>query len=515
MSTAVSPIDTLPYSPSAELDGGDPAVRFFLAASTNNTPFSTAPQTRRQIFVRRQAWDDTRRILAVVERTISAEAGDIIRESERFLDLYQDFVLPIYALPRPATREWNIEIAYGQGALRVDYPFGTRDDAFRFQEVLTGYVPVAHFDDITCVATYKAFRLRQPQYVGFGQVQLWKQVEKAPQVLSPRTDRSLSPVSSTGSSSSAYTARPWGDRGRAQTGASVSSPTSTWRSPQPISDIGLAQIGASASPPTPTRRSSRPMSIASIQSGYSTAPAGSIATVQTHHDKGTSVLVTQDIRPPLLVAFLKDNGKSEGYTMLKLDIKDLTQTEFTTPRREDAALKLEDRSKSPFRVDKHLPSPGHVPLSAWNLCMEPQRRFSGAKKDKAKGKAPVAPLVDHLECSNLVLSFGSRKDPANLTRRENLDRCMLELQMRYLERLAGQTATRDAGIVAMTEEMRAPPVSPPPTTRLSRIYEPPELLPEIDRQSIVIGTDFIDQAGTVDSHRARMTAELDVASGAI
>lgn len=288
----VSPIST-PCSPTAELDGGEPAIRFSLASSTNNIPFSATPQTRRQIFVRRQAWDDTRRILAVVERTILSETGDVIRESERFLDLYQDPVIPIYALPRPEAREWNVEIDYGQGSLRVDYPFGTRDDVFRFQEHLTGYVPVAHFNNITCVATYKAFRLRQPQYAGFGQVQLWKHAERK-QPLSLRTNGSLSPASSVGSSSSAFTARPWGD-------------------------VGLAQINTGSS--SPAWRSSRPMSIASIQSGYSTAPAGSISTVQTHHEKGTSVLVTQDVRPPLLVAFLKDNGKSEGYTMLKLESK--------------------------------------------------------------------------------------------------------------------------------------------------------------------------------------------------
>lgn len=98
---------------------------------------------------------------------------------------------------------------------------------------------------------------------------------------------------------------------------------------------------------------------------------------------------------------------------------------------------------------------------------------------------------------------------------------MLELQMEYLERLAGQTATRDAGIAIMAREMRELPPSTPAilyaprarTPRLSRVYEPPELLPEMERQSIEIGTEFIAQAGTVNSHRAAMTAELDVAPG--
>lgn len=185
-------------------------------------------------------------------------------------------------------------------------------------------------------------------------------------------------------------------------------------------------------------------------------------------------------------------------------VTDLKQSEFTTLRREDAALKLEHRCKSSFLVDKHLPVPGPVPLSAWNLCEKPD----GGKEKKSKGKARP-PLIDQLECYNLVLSFGSRKDPVNLARRESLDMDMLELRMKNLERLAGQTATRDEGIAAISEEMRAPP---PPV--LPRIYEPPELLPEVDRQSIEIDTGFIDQAGTVDSYRARMTAELDVASDA-
>ncbi|KAM7224584.1 hypothetical protein V8F06_000365 [Rhypophila decipiens] len=486
MSQVVSPVSTAPYSPSAELDGGDPAIRFSLASSANSIPFSTSPQTRRQIFVRRQAWDKTSRILAVVERTVLKETEETIRESERYLDLHQDLVLPVYALPRPSTREWNIEIAYAQGNLRVDYPFGTSQDAFHFQEVLTGYVPVAQFDDVTCVVTYnKGIHFQKPQYAGFGQVQFWKQPEQK-QPTFPPTARSLSPVSSTGSSGPTFTAQvQWGAAGpRAQ----ATSPTPTWSSP-------------------------RPRSIASVQT------TKSVATVQTYDPKGTSVLVTQDIRPPLLVAFLKDIGKREGYTMLKVDITDLTQTEFTNARKEDAALMLADSSKSSFHVKKHLAVPGRVPLSAWNLCCEPQPRFD---KRGNKIKTTTNPLVDQLDSSHMMLSFGSRKDPANLVKREKLDKCMLKLQVRHRERLAGQTATRDEGIAVMAEEMRAPPPPPPgvfvppgimATPRRPRIYEPPELIPEMERQSVEIGTDFILQAGTADSHRAAMTAELPVVNG--
>jgi len=183
-------------------------------------------------------------------------------------------------------------------------------------------------------------------------------------------------------------------------------------------------------------------------------------------------------------------------------VTDLTQSEFTN--REEALLSLVARSNSTFRADKHLPVPGRVPLSAWNLC-------------EAQKKGVKPNLVNQLECSRIALSFGSCKDPANIDKRERLDRCMLELQMDYLERLTGQTATRDMDIAAMSQAMRAPPppaVFPPSMTtpRLSRIYEPPELLPEISRQS-GIGTEFISQAGTVNSVRAAMTAELDIASG--
>lgn len=182
-------------------------------------------------------------------------------------------------------------------------------------------------------------------------------------------------------------------------------------------------------------------------------------------------------------------------------VTDLTQSEFTN--KEEALLSLVARSNSTFRADKHLPVPDRVPLSAWNLC-EPQKK--GTKLN----------LVDQLDCSRITLGFGSCKDPANIDKRERLDRCMLELQMDYLEKLTRQTATRDMDIVAMSQEMRAPPpaVFPPAmaTPRLSRIYEPPELLPEISRQS-GIGTEFIAQAGTVNSARAAMTAELDIASG--
>ena len=151
-----------------ELDAGD--LPLVLPLATHPTPFRPGPE-RREIFVRRQAWSSKSKVLVVIEKGVAPDGTAY--ESTRYLDLLQDLVLPLYAIPRYNRTEWNIEVGYGQGLDRVDYPFRTQESAWRFQQLLTGYQPVEMFDDITCVVTYKALRLPLPQYKGMGQVQMW------------------------------------------------------------------------------------------------------------------------------------------------------------------------------------------------------------------------------------------------------------------------------------------------------------------------------------------------------
>ncbi|KAK3369319.1 hypothetical protein B0T24DRAFT_722263 [Lasiosphaeria ovina] len=464
----------------AELDAGDVPVRLSLASSPS--PFTSAPQ-HREIFVRRHASAGDSREVGIVERTFSVQGGATLYDSERFLNLRDDSFIPLYVQPEADRTEWKVELGFGRGTVPVKYPFRTRSDALRFQQFLTGYETVAHFEDVACVVTYnKGWRIPHPQYAGVGEIQLWRQAKTS------TTSGLLTPTSSRSSFST-------------QQRSSV------------LMSGGL-------SPTSARPMSARPMSIASVQSMSSLVRTGTTGTVQTHGARGTPVYVNENDRPPLLVAFLKDRGKNGGYAMLKANITNLVQSEFTNEW-EEALLRLAARGEPTFRVDKHLPEPGQDPLSSWNLC--------GPRKTTKK----KTELVDHLECTYLALNFASRKDPANLEKRESLDRQMLMLQAGQLQRLAGETVIRDREISERSREMRtpmpsqlslAPPTltststsTPTLTPRSSRYNSLLEPLPEIQRESTYIGTDFIMQSGNLrpvpEAAAATATAELEAQMG--
>jgi hypothetical protein len=237
-----------------ELGTGEASVA--LPLTSTEIPFnSVAP--RRELFVRRQVCSDSAKVLVIVERSILSEGT--ITETRRYLDLSQDFVLPIYAIPRRNRTEWNVEVGYGRGTDRVDYPFRTRESAFRFQQLVTDYQPVQVFENVTCVVTYyRRLRIPLPQYVGTGHIQFWAEA---------RHDSNLPAVS-----------------------------------PSPESSVS-----SQSSQTTP-----RATSTASI---HSLRPS----LVQTYSNR--TVLVVRDPRPPLLVAFLKDRGGENEYTMLKMKSK--------------------------------------------------------------------------------------------------------------------------------------------------------------------------------------------------
>ncbi|RYP74153.1 hypothetical protein DL771_003211 [Monosporascus sp. 5C6A] len=437
----------MPNEPSsvAELDTGEAPLVLALA-TTNSSTSGVYQRTSSEIFVRRQVWSKDAKVLVIIERSTSE---GIVNESHRYLDLLQDFVLPIYAIPRPNRTEWNVEVAYGKGTVRVDYPFRTRADAFRFQQLLTGYKPVEVYEDITCVVTYKGWKLPQPQYVGSGGIQLWVDSEQN----------------------------------------STTSPA--------LSRSGQSSHG-----------STQP-SIASIQR--------TSTLVQRHAEK--SVLVVQNPRPPLVVAFLKDKANDEGYTMLKMNsMLDLTQFPDCTDtvpvthllqcdvisQREEALLRVISglSRESTFRVDKHLPSKGPVRLSSWNLC---ERRQSS--KDKS--------LIKPLDCTHLAVNFGSCKDPLNLTKRASLDKAMLRLRAGHMERLSKLSSFRDNEIAQRSQEMRTRPssmVSSVVPSRSTNLVLDTLVLP-VYQQQPWISTTFISAPwGSPDFGKGAVTSELDATS---
>ncbi|CAI4217800.1 unnamed protein product [Parascedosporium putredinis] len=166
----------------AELDIGVPPNRFQLSS-----PTSSLATSRREIFVRWQQSTEASQILSIIEvvppapfESPTAGPNAPAREIERFLDLNRDFVLPLYAVPRNTNQdEWNIEVGYGQGTSRIDYPFRSREGAARFQSLITGYEPIAHFDRLGCVVTYqRGWQIPRPQFAGYGEIQLWREPEE-------------------------------------------------------------------------------------------------------------------------------------------------------------------------------------------------------------------------------------------------------------------------------------------------------------------------------------------------
>jgi len=220
--------------------------------SIPTSPFSpTAASPSREIFVRPRGGN----IIAIVEKSSSNGNTDT---EWKYLNLENDFVLPLHVASELNRPVWKVRVGYFQGGVWDDYPFHTRDGAFKFQQLVTGYKPVETFENVTCLVTYKAgLSLRRPQYAGFGTVQVWREADKTPKV--------------------------------------------------PVGGLSMMSSRSSGS----SQSLGRPTSIASIQSNSTL--------VQNY--EGQSVLVVQKPRPPLLVAFLKDKSSDEAYASLKVDSK--------------------------------------------------------------------------------------------------------------------------------------------------------------------------------------------------
>ena len=212
---------------------------------------------RRELSVYRES--ENGRTLRIVEATYSGNGTQPSREIERFLDLTQDGVLPLYTIVSQTQLEWNVEVAYGKGTSRVAYTLHERKDAFRLQRLFTGYEPTQYFEGVSCSVIFRSGRVpvlsRDSRYKGYGEIQLW-----------------------------------WPEVGRSSVTSLVS--------------------------PTSSRSSLQGTSLPSTFPGF--VRRTSVLSVQINTRNDTNTIISELPPPPVLVAFLKDDN---GYTMLKTDSK--------------------------------------------------------------------------------------------------------------------------------------------------------------------------------------------------
>lgn len=101
----------------------------------------------------------------------------------RYLNIEKDVVFPTYALTEYQPTEWNIEVRYDEGGESVVYPFQEKDDALRFQSLVTGYKVVKCVRNTSFALVYRrhkqailnAFKIRgDPELLAAGEIQLWE-----------------------------------------------------------------------------------------------------------------------------------------------------------------------------------------------------------------------------------------------------------------------------------------------------------------------------------------------------
>ena len=180
--------------------------------------------------------------------------------SVRYLNIQSDVVFPMYAVTEFRPTEWNIVVRYDGGAEPVIYAFQDKEEALKFQSLVTGYDTAVVFEGVRVAVTYRrhralinAFRVSEdPELVGSGELQLWR-----------RTPRPTN-------------AGPGGIT-RATTSTSLPNGASTLRSGQRVTDT---------------------------------------VSLYTDNVTGQQGYFSVRLPPPLLVGFLKERG---GYTMVKIN----------------------------------------------------------------------------------------------------------------------------------------------------------------------------------------------------
>ena len=113
---------------------------------------------------------------------------------EKFFNLGNDRLVPLYTITASPRAEWNMEIIYGNGVAQVAYTLKERVDAFKLQRAFTGYDITFYSEGVSCTATYKApgalsLFMRDGQHGGQGEVQLWQRPQRDRAIDSPESPR--------------------------------------------------------------------------------------------------------------------------------------------------------------------------------------------------------------------------------------------------------------------------------------------------------------------------------------
>ena len=239
------------------------------------------------------------------------------RPLERKFSLVRSNFILRYPIERDRAG-WNVRIRYDDPPEIAEYAFWDRETVFRFQRLVTGYVPYAYCEDTCCDATIRESSLWRSNtvYHGKGEIQLWCSEELLARQVAP----------------------------------------------------GACTTASLASFPR-----------ASISSGASAAT--STTTMKTIHSpsKNTTSYVSQD-RPPLLVAFLRDKDgftmlranserpdpqhACQGY-LLTLAVSDLMCTTSVAGAIEQVDLKSINCRTKGFESFKY--SVSHDRINDWNV----------------------------------------------------------------------------------------------------------------------------------------------------
>jgi len=92
-----------------------------------------------------------------------------------YLEIDKDVVIPLWAI-QPNPIKWDVAVHYDQGGEQVVYEFQTKDQALRFQSLVTGYDVVQCYRDIELAAVHHHEKREAPWY------KFWKEVSAKPEL---------------------------------------------------------------------------------------------------------------------------------------------------------------------------------------------------------------------------------------------------------------------------------------------------------------------------------------------
>jgi hypothetical protein len=133
-------------------------------------------------------------ILQIKEKTLRTvlstdqEGSPRIITTPTSINLHQDGFLPRYTvanLDSRGVKKWNVEVVDGRGDGQTAYELRSRNHAQKVQMVFTGKRIWSHHESVSCTLTWKSKilrdkKLRDRQFSGRGEVQMWWEKPNAP-----------------------------------------------------------------------------------------------------------------------------------------------------------------------------------------------------------------------------------------------------------------------------------------------------------------------------------------------